>query len=248
MYLQDFENTFCTVGLFKKLSRLEAGQHRALKYTKAKQILTVEDADKAMEDLIAMLPKFGLEESQAADSLSYIATQKKEIEIRQDLEYRTVDGFVCRTREAADLARDEVNAIYDFMKKIAPPTKESLVDYENDLLAKKQEFESTFQSDLKQKYLEQIDKYLKDFEGYFCKVGFMKTVDRGTAAKERAMNFAKSCKITSKEEAEKACEELRAFLPKLGLTEAEGKDAINYILDKGVKSENKSGLLGLFKK
>jgi len=123
-----------------------------------------------------------------------------------------------------------------------------LVDYESDLLAKKQEFENAFRSELKQKYLAQIDKYLKDFEGYFCNIGFMKTVDRGTAAKERAMKFAKSYKINSKADAEKACEELKIFLPKLGLTEDGGREAINYLLDKGEKSENKSGVFGLFKK
>jgi len=247
-YKSDFDDKFCTVGLFKKLNRLEAGQHRALKYVKAKQMLTLEETAKAREELIDMLPKFGLDEAQAQESLFYIATKKKEIENRLDLEYRTVDGLVCTTREGADLAREEVDAIHDFMKNIVPPTKESLVDYESDLLAKKQEFENAFRSELKQKYLAQIDKYLKDFEGYFCNIGFMKTVDRGTAAKERAMKFAKSYKINSKADAEKACEELKIFLPKLGLTEDGGREAINYLLDKGEKSENKSGVFGLFKK
>lgn len=247
-YLADFEDKFCTVGLFKKLSRLEAGQHRALKYAKAKQIITIEDADKAKEDLMNMLPNFGLDEKQAYESIFYIVGKKKEITDRLDLEYRTVDGFVCETRESADLAREEVNEIHEFMKNIVPPTKESLIDYEEELLAQKQEFESTFQSDLKKKYLAQMDKYLKDFEGYFCNIGFMKTVDRDTAARERAMKFAKACKITSKEDAEKFCAELKEFLPKLGLTEEEGSDAIKYIMDKGEKAENKSGLFGLFKK
>ena len=67
-------------------------------------------------------------------------------------------------------------------------------------------------------------------------------------AKERAMKFAKACKITSKADAEKFCAELKEFLPKLGLTEEGAGDAIKYIMDKGEKSENKSGLLGLFKK
>ncbi len=247
-YLQDFEHKFCTIGLFKKVSRLEAGQHRAFKYVKDKNILTIEEAEMALEDLLNMLPKFGISRAEAYEAESYIATKKKEIETRLDLEYRTVDGYVCETRDGADLAREEVEKIHEFMSGIVAPTKESLVDYENDLLAKKQEFENAFQSELKKKYIAQIDKYLTDFNNYFCNIGFMKTVDRATAAKERAMKFAKACKITSKADAEKFCAELKEFLPKLGLSEAEGSEAINYILDKGEKTENKAGLFGLFKK
>lgn len=59
-----------------------------------------------------------------------------------------------------------------------PPTSESLLDYEADLLEKKVEFEEQFQSELKQKYLDKLNGYLSDFDKKFCTTEPLKKVDR----------------------------------------------------------------------
>lgn len=66
-----------------------------------------------------------------------------------DLQYRTVDGVECITRDAADFARKGLQALQSFFGEIVPPTSESLLDYQADLLEKKAEFEVCFFSELK---------------------------------------------------------------------------------------------------
>lgn len=247
-YLKDFETYFCSMGLFKNGTRKEAGKEKAVKFVKSHIMKNIEDTENVRTELLNMLPKFGLMEEEAAAAIEFIDKTKCEIERKNDLEYRTVDGFECSTREEADLARSEVDAIKTFMMDIKAPEKTALLDYEQDLLEKKQAFSEQFSSELKGKYLDLMEKYLKDFDRNFCTVGFLKIVDRKTAGKERALKYAKSFKVTSKEDVVKALEEIKSMLPKFGLTESELEEIESYMYERVGKSENKQGLFGFLKR
>ena len=245
-YLSDFERYFCSMGLLKKGTRKEAGKEKAKKFVYSHGMKTIEDTENVRAELLEMLPNFGLTEEEAADALELIDNAKLEIERKMDLEYRTVDGFECSTREAADLARTEVEAMKTFMQEVKAPEKTSLLDYEEDLLEKKQAFEAQFTSELKGKYLTVFEKYLKEFDHSFCTVGFLKKVDRKTAGKERALKYVKSLKISSNNDVARALEELKAMAPKLGLKEEDLGEVERYMMERVEKSENKQNKQGLF--
>lgn len=294
-YLKDFDDTFCRIGLLKKADRKTAGKKRLLDRIKGLKPFTIDEIEKAYEQMRELLPKVGLEETEADETLAYLEKCKdnlalayvkenqgeteeeaiaakekmiayceeiglvvkaelesmKYIESRLnkfDLEYRTVDKIECSTRESADFAREELQHIQEFMVQVVEPDKNSLLDYEQELLDKKKKFDETFNSELKERYLQIFDKYLSDFDKKFCSVGLLKkAASRKEAGIYRASTYVKGLKITSQEEYEKAYAQLKDLLPKLGITEEEASDSFAE-LEKKKANIGKSILSGLFKK
>lgn len=286
-YLKEFDTEFCSIGLFKTVTRKEAGQERLFKLVKKHDVSSPEQIDKAYNYMQSLLPKVGLEEKEAVKTLQYLeqskddvalqsvknttyTTEEQAVEAKQkllalcekmglvvnddrkcmkyinkiladfDLKYRTIEGIVCTTREEAGLAYEELDRIHSFMNQISAPTAESLLDYEEDLLAKRKQFEETFVSKLKEKYLSQIDAYLADFDKKFCSTGFMKKVDRKQAGRDRALKFAKKLTCATLEEANQQLDE---FLPKVGLSREEAQEAVQYLDN---KYQDKGSVLGRF--
>ena len=152
----------------------DSKDRQALRYVKDIQGETEEDSVKAKEKLIEYCGTLSLPVTDELDCMKYINQRLEDF----DLQYRTVDGVVCSTRDFADFARKELHEIQSFSREIVPPTSESLLDYEADLLEKKAEFEEQFQSELKQKYLDKLNGYLSDFDKKFCTTEPLKKVDR----------------------------------------------------------------------
>ena len=119
-----------------------------------------------------------------------------------DLKYRTVDQVVCETREGADFARSELDNIREFMKQVAEPTAESLLDYESDLIEKRRIFEESFQSE----------------KG-----------DRKQAARDKALKYVKKLDCSSPDKVSEAYVLLQEFLPRVGITLEEAGEAVQYL-------------------
>lgn len=285
-YLKDFDNMFCTVGLFRKLDRKAAGQERLLKLIKKCDVSAPDKIVEAYKQMEELLPKVGLEKSAIGATLDYLKKSKDELALNYvkenlgateeeakrareqlicycgdidltvdqdckciqyidkiladfDLKYRTVDQVVCETREGADFARSELDNIRKFMKQVAEPTSESLLDYESDLIEKRRIFEESFQSELKQKYLGQFDQYLSDFDKKFCSMGIFKKGDRKQAARDKALKYVKKLDCSSPDKVSEAYVLLEEFLPRVGITLEEADEAVQYL-------EKKRSAKGLF--
>lgn len=286
-YLRDFDDSFCTPGLFKKLDRKTAGQERLLRLIKKCDVSTPDKIAEAYVQMEELMPKVGLEKGENEAAQNFLEKSKDNLALKFvkenlgtteedareakakllsyceninftadenhmctqyidkvladfDLKYRTVDGIVCETRESADLARNELESIREFMKQISEPTFESLLDYELDILDKRKTFEETFQSELKQKYLTQIDKYLSDFDKKFCYIGLLKTGDRKQAGKDKALKYVKKLDCSSPDKVDEAYRLLEEFLPKVGITLEEANEAVQYL----EKKKSGKGLFG----
>lgn len=197
----------------------------ALKYVKNNQGTTEEDSVKAKEMMLQFCEDISLEPTDDLECMQYINERLADF----DLQYRTVDEVICETRDGADFAREELGKITEFMKQISAPTSESLLDYEEDLLAKRKVFEETFSSELKEKYLVEIDTYLKEFDTEFCSMGLFKTGTRKEAGQEKLFKMVKTCDVSSPEKIEKAYEYMRSLLPKVGLEEIEAVKTVQYL-------------------
>lgn len=198
---------------------------QALKYIKEIQGETEEDAVTAKEKLIEYCEALNLSVTEELECMQYINKRLEDF----DLQYRTVDGVVCTTRDAADFAREELTELQAFFGKIVPPTSESMLDYEADLLEKRAVFEEKFSSELKPKYLEKINRYLADFDKKFCKTGLLKTVDRKQAGKDRLLKAMKKADTSSLEKIDEAYKYMNELLPKLGLSQEDTEEAIQYL-------------------
>ena len=286
-HLKDFDDLFCTVGLFKKLDRKAAGKERLLKLIKKCDVSAPDKIAEAYRQMEELLPRVGLERGENEETLNYLEKCKDDLALKFvkenqgsteedakeakaklisycaeigltadenrmcikyidrvladfDLKYRTVDQVVCETREGADLAHSELEGIREFMRQISEPTSDSLLDYESGLLEKKKEFEEAFQSELKQKYLNQIEKYLTDFDRKFCSVGLFKKVDRKQAGRDRALKYVKKLDCSSPDKVAEAYRMLEEFLPKVGITLEEAVEAVQYL----EKKKSGKGLFG----
>ena len=197
----------------------------ALKFVKDNQGTTEEDSVKAKEMMLKYCEEISLNPTDDLECMQYINKRLFDF----DLQYRTVDEVVCETRDGADFAREELSKITEFMEQISAPTSESLLDYEEDLLAKRKAFEETFSSELKEKYLNKINAYLADFDKKFCSMGLFKSGNRKEAGQERLFNLVKKHDVSSPEEIDKAYDYMRSLLPKVGLEENEAEKAIQYL-------------------
>ena len=125
----DFEEVICAE------TREEAAQDKALKLVKtiAPNTCGYSDVDKATQELTNILPEIGIDISQAFAATQYIKSQEDRL--------NTVDGVVMSSREETQIAKTELSQIQGIMSKIVPPTSESLLDYETELLQYKTEVE-----------------------------------------------------------------------------------------------------------
>lgn len=214
---------------------------------------TEEEAKSAKESLLEYYKKVGLYEYENLPSYQHIMSTLEKF----DIEYRTVDGVLIDTREDADIAKEELPDIQAFMGTIKQPTKEDTLKYEEELKAKRAEFEEKFHSKLRDKYLAVIDKYLLDFDKLFCTISLFKKGTRKEAAQAKAVNFLKKQDTSTKEKREEALRLLREYLPDIGITEAEATDAMEYLKKKEYEeyygkessfSKISKGLGSLFKK
>ncbi len=149
-----------------------------------------------------------------------------------DIEYRTVDGTLFDTREEANIVKKEYPEIKKFMEEVLPPEKDSTLEYEERLLGLKEEFRKRFSSKLADKYLETFDKYLEDFDQIFCTISIFQVGTREEAARAKALRFIKTQDLSTGEKRAEALSRLRDHLPKVGLTEAQATEALDYLQKK----------------
>lgn len=209
----------------------------ALEYVKNNQGETEEDAIKAKELLIEYCKNINLEISDSLKCMQFINSLIKDF----DLKYRTVDDVVCETRDGADFSREELPKIVEFMKDITPLNSEPLLPYERNLLAKREEFEQLFSSEVSKKYLGIINNYLDKFDKEFCRTRLFSSVDRHQAARDRALRYAKGLKYSSLEDYEESYKKLEKFIePNLGIALDEAIEAKEYLEKKKAKIERGS--------
>lgn len=220
----------------------------ALEYVKSNQGETEEDAIKAKNLLIEYCKKINLDVNDNLECIKYIDSLIADF----DLKYRTVDDFVCETRESADLSRKELPEIVEFMKDISPLNSEPLLPYERNLLAKREEFENLFSSEVSKKYLKIINDYLEKFDKEFCRTKVFSKVDRHQAARDRALRYAKGLTFTTIEDYKVSYEKFKKFIElNLGITLDEAIEAKQYLEKKKAKLEHGNfggALKGLFGK
>ncbi len=183
--------------------------------------------------LVSYFEKMSVDNKYSAELINNLDDKLQKI----DEELRTVDGFLCTTREKAQEAKAELPKIQEFMQSISQPDLSSTLLYEKELLEKKELFENTFSSELKVKYLETIDGYHKEFERKFCSTKLFKSAkDRTQAAQERALQFCKDRLITNMEQYEKCVSDLKEYIePNLGITFEEATEAQEYLEKKRIK-------------
>lgn len=213
---------------------IDTKDENALEYVKKHQGETEEDAIKAKELLIEYCKSIKLDVSDELECIKYINSIIADF----DLKYRTVDEVVCETRESADFSREELPKITEFMKDISPLNSEPLLPYEKNLLAKREEFESLFSSEVSKKYLGIINDYLDKFDKEFCKTKIFSSVDRHQAARDRALRYAKGLKYSTMEDYEESYKKLEKFIePNLGIALDEAFEAKQYLEKKKAKLE-----------
>lgn len=212
---------------------------KALEYIKNNQGETEEEAIKAKELLIEYCKKINLDVNDDLECIKYINSLIADF----DLKYRTVDEFVCETREGADFSREELPKITEFMKDISPLNSEPLLPYERNLLAKREEFENIFTSEVSKKYLGIINDYLDKFDKEFCRTKLFSSVDRHQAARDRALRYAKGLKYATMEDYEESYSKLEKFIePNLGITLDEAIETKQYLEKKKAKLERGSAI------
>lgn len=185
---------------------------------------TEEDAYCCKEKMEELSSVIGLDVTQILQANAIIKQRLEEL----DLIYRTVEGIVFETREEADLAREELKEIQAIMSTIIAPTKDSTLSYENELLSKKDKVDS-FKIAIKNKYLAEIDNYLKEFDKKFRNESFLSSgMTREEAGNQRALQYAKTLPVNSYDELDKARTTLLEFLPEVGITSEQATAANEY--------------------
>lgn len=216
---------------------------QALKYVQEIQGETEEESWAAKDKLLLYCETISLPVSDDLECMKYIIKRQQDF----DLQYRTIDGVECTTRDAADESRGELEAIQTFMEQIQAPTSESLLDYEEDLLIKRAAFDEQFNSELKAKYMQQLDGYLTDFEKKFCSTGLFKRVDRKQAGKDRLLKLLKKTDTSTLEKIDDAFRLMEELMPKLGLEHDETQEAAQYLEKRRENILNPKSTAGILK-
>ncbi len=108
-----------------------------------------------------------------------------------DEEYRTVDGIIFETRAKADLARVELVKINEIIQTVQSSPSDPTLAYEEYIIGKRNEV-NAFITEVKNKYIELLNKHLVDFDNKFRTVSFMNIVStREEAVRKKALNIAK---------------------------------------------------------
>lgn len=189
---------------------------------------TEEEAMAAQNRLLQYCQDIDLEPSEEMEARTVLRAALEKF----DIEYRTVDGTLFDTREEANIAKKEYPEIQKFMEEVLPPEKDSTLEYEERLLGLKEEFRKRFSSKLADKYLETFDKYLEDFDRIFCTISIFQVGTREEAARAKALRFIKTHDLSTGEKRAEALSRLRDYLPKVGLTEAQATEALDYLQKK----------------
>ncbi len=202
---------------------------------------TEETAIEAKEKLLKYCEKNRLKIS---DDLKSIVAANELLE-NYDLEYRTVAGIECSTREAADFARKEFEEIKKILDEIKPLSGDPLLPYERDLLQKKEYISNNFSSEIVPACITVMDKHLENFNKAFCDTQVIGSADRTKAAKTRALRYARNVKFESEEEYELEYQKFAEFIEEnLGVTITEAEDARLYLERKKLKIGKESIDLG----
>lgn len=220
-YLDEFDKKFRSVSFISNgVSREQAGQEKLFQYVQTLPVSDYQQLEKAKELLKEYLPEVGITIEQASKSIEYLDSCEKKL--------NTVDGVEFKTREEAEYARKELSEISEIMAGISSPNYNSLLPYENYLYETLEKLKK-FETQIKEKYINKINKYLVDFDNQFKRVGITKCETREQAADERALAYVRSLTIKSYEELELAKKELLEFLPNVGIQYEQATKAIDYL-------------------
>lgn len=147
-----------------------------------------------------------------------------------DLKYRTVADYECSTREAADFAREESEAIKKVLDEIKPLEGEPVLPYERYLLQQKDYITNTFKSELVEPSVAVIDEKLAAFNTEFCKTQLIGSADRAKAARDRALKYAHTLNFTTDAEYMAEYQRFAQFIEEnYGVTIDEAIEARNYL-------------------
>ena len=134
-----------------------------------------------------------------------------------DVRYRTVDGTVFVTREEADMARKEFNSIMKILEGVNPPSKTSMLDYEENIKEKLSTLQSDYSTVVVNKYIAMLQKYLSDFDRLFRKVSLFGDNTREDAAQKRLKTEMSRIKYSSWADVDDAKLLLDDLTKKLGI-------------------------------
>lgn len=220
-YLQDFDTLFCKVG-YKTLTRKEAGIERALIFAKKLPVGNYDELDESIKKLKEHLPELGVDYEETTSTSEYFNSCEKKL--------NTVDGIQCSDRKEAEKARQELKTIQSIMDGVQPPTKESLLDYEQRLLKIRSQLEQ-LETLVKNKYINTINNHLVSFDKKFRMVSMLSSneMTRTQAGAARALKYAQNLPVNNYSEMDTAVCKTREFLPLVGITEAEASSAFAYL-------------------
>lgn len=245
-YLADFDMLFRKVSLFGDNSREEAAQKRLKTEMLRLKFNCWEDVDNAKLLLEELTQKLGIDRN-------YVPEYDKMIE-NHETRLKTIDGVLFETREDADIARGEFNSITLFLSDVRPPKKSDLLDYEWMIKEKLEKINVDYNTVIKNKYIELLNKYLSDFDDVFCQISMFKKGTREEAAKAKAVKFVKDSKMTSVLDVENTRKKLINMLPYLGIQQIDIVEAEEYLEQRkneiinGVNTSSGSKISKFFKR
>lgn len=220
-YLVDFDVLFRKVSLFGDNSREDAAQKRLKTEMSRLKFLSWQDVDNAKILLDELTQKLGI-------NRSFVPEYDKMIE-DNEIRLKTIDGVYFETREAADFARQEYDSIIQLLADVKPPKKTDLLDYEWMVKDKLEKLNSQYNTLIKNKYIELLNKYLVDFDDVFCQISMFKKGTREEAAKAKALKFVKDSKMISVMDVENIRAKLISMLPSIGLQQIDVAEAEQYL-------------------
>lgn len=220
-YLADFDVLFRKVSLFGDNTREDAAQKRLKTEMSRLKFESWEDVDNAKALLDDLTAKLGIDRSLVPEYDKMI--ENKEINLK------TIDGIYFDTREAADIARQEYASIQELLSDVKPPKKTDLLEYEWKVKEKIDRLNNDYNTIIKDKYIEMMNKYLVSFDEQFCQLSMFKKGTRTEAAKAKAVKFAKDAKLTSTIDVENTRKQLINLLPNLGLQREDIVEAEQYL-------------------
>ncbi len=219
--LADFDRKFRGEGFFSSgTTREEAGNRKALQYVKTLPVNNYEELDQARELLIAKLPEYGISLEQAVLAVNYLNNCEQSL--------NTVDRIIFPTREEAGFARKELSEIKALMQNVTPPNADSLLPYESQLQELRPKLEQ-FTTPIKQKYINKVDSYLAKFDSLFKNPGYNQFETRREAAIYRSFAFVSKLNPTDYEALDDAYEQLKSFVPLVGIEYEEAVTAKEFL-------------------
>lgn len=236
--LGDHDNSISDLGAFFTVNISSIKNELAKDFVKEHIGYSEKDVKQCRTDLNSFADFIGLKTLGGTQAMELIVAREEKL----DLEFRTVDGIVFETRDEASLAKEELAEITEIMKQISAPGKDATLSYERDLFQKRDTIDSTYQTQVKESYLKQLDDMDQKFDLQFRKISLIKTTEtREEAAKEKAYLFVKAQKLINSDDVKQAYTELEeSFLPEVGISLDEAVKATDYL--KNIQSEIENGV------